>query len=124
MPGMIGFHGLDLIIILAIGLLIMGPKAIQSISRQAGKTVGQAKTAKDKLLSELPMEELEKVRNTVSHIPLSPQQAVQMILTPEQEKKQAEKGKSDIAQQPQDEALASQNTQNALVEKQDTNAVK
>jgi len=121
---MIGFHGLDLIIILAIGLLIMGPKTIQSISRHAGKTVGQAKSAKDRLLSELPMEELEKVRNTVSHIPLSPQQAVQMLLTPEQEKKQAEKGKSDTTQQAQDGVPASLNTQDALAEKQDTNAGK
>ncbi len=114
-----GFHGIDLIIILAIGLLIMGPKTIQSISRHAGKTVGQAKTAKDKLLSELPMEELEKVRNTVSHIPLSPQQAVQMLLTPEQEKRQAEKGKSDTAQQAQDETPVSQRIQDAPAEKQD-----
>ena len=119
-----GFHGIDLIIILAIGLLIMGPKSIQTISRHAGKTVGQAKSAKDKLLAELPMEELEKVRSTVSHIPLSPQQAVQMLLTPEQEKQQFEKGKSDTAQQAQDEAPASQDTRNTPAEKQDTNAVK
>ena len=120
-----GFHGLDLIIIIAIGLLIMGPKSIQAISRHAGKTVGQAKSAKDKLLAELPMEELEKVRSTVSHIPLSPQQAVQMLLTPEQEKQQAAKSKSDAAQQTQDEAPASHDPQNApAVEKQDTNAVK
>ena len=119
-----GFHGLDLIIIIAIGLLIMGPKTIQSISRHAGKTIGQAKSAKDKLLSELPMEELEKVRSTVSHIPLSPQQAVQMLLTPEQEKKQAEQRTNDTAQQAQDEAPASQHTQNAPAEKQGTDAVK
>ena len=89
-----GFHPLDLLIILAIGLLIMGPKTVQSISRSVGKTAGQAKSAKDKLLAELPMEELEKVRDTVSRIPLSPQQAVQMLLTPEQEKKQSEKAGS------------------------------
>src|SRR5436305_14417364 len=83
-----GFHALDWIVILVIGLLIFGPKAIQSMARNAGKTVGQAKTAKDKLLAELPMEELNEVRQNISRIPMSPQQAVQMLLTPEQERKQ------------------------------------
>ena len=85
-----GFHLIDLIVILVIGLLIAGPKALQSISRNAGKGVGQAKTVKDKVLAELPMEEVSEISKTFSKIPLSPQQAVQMLLTPEQEKKQQE----------------------------------
>ena len=83
-----GFHPLDLIVFLVIGLLIFGPKAIQSVARNAGKTVGQAKEAKDKLLAELPMEELNSVRENLSRIPLSPQQAAIMLLTPEQQGKQ------------------------------------
>ncbi|HEX9133146.1 MAG TPA: twin-arginine translocase TatA/TatE family subunit [Ktedonobacteraceae bacterium] len=90
-----GFHLLDLIVILVIGLLIAGPKALQSISRNAGKGVGEVKAVKDKVLSELPMEELSGITQTVSKIPLSPQQAVQMLLTPEQEKKQ-QKAKGDV----------------------------
>jgi Sec-independent protein translocase protein TatA len=85
-----GFHLLDLIVILAIGLLIAGPKALQSISRNAGKGVGQAKTMKDKVMAELPMEEISEISNTFSKIPLSPQQAIQKLLLPEQENKQAE----------------------------------
>jgi Sec-independent protein translocase protein TatA len=89
-----GFHGLDLIIILAIGLLILGPKSLQSLANRAGKTAAQAKEAKDKLLAELPMEELDQVRSTISRIPLSPQQAAQMLLTPaEQPKKPADSNK-------------------------------
>ena len=83
-----GVHALDWVVILVIGLLIFGPKAIQSVARNAGKTVSQAKTAKDKLLAELPMEELNEVRQNIARIPMSPQQAVQMLLTPEQERKQ------------------------------------
>jgi TatA/E family protein of Tat protein translocase len=83
-----GFHPLDWLVILAIGLLIFGPKAIQSVARNAGKTVGQAKEAKDKLLAELPMEELNSVRENISRIPMSPQQAAMMLLTPEQQRKQ------------------------------------
>ncbi len=67
-----GFHLLDLIVILAIGLLIAGPKALQSV------------------MAELPVEEISEISKTFSKIPLSPQQAVQKLLLPEQEKKQPE----------------------------------
>ena len=85
-----GFHLLDLVVILVIGLLVAGPKALQSISRSAGKGVGQAKTMKDKVMAELPMEEISDITNTFSKIPLSPQQAVQKLLLPEQGNKQPE----------------------------------
>jgi Sec-independent protein translocase protein TatA len=90
-----GFHPLDWVIILVIGLIILGPKTVQSLSRNAGKTVGHAKEAKDKVLSELPMEELNEVRANISRIPLSPQQAVTMLLTPEQPKKAEEQQKQE-----------------------------
>jgi Sec-independent protein translocase protein TatA len=85
-----GFHYIDLIVILVIGLLVAGPKAMQSISRNAGKGVGQAKTVKDKVMAELPMEEVSEISKTFSKIPLSPQQAIQKLLIPEQGKKQQE----------------------------------
>jgi len=85
-----GLHLLDLIVVLAIALLIAGPKTVQSISRKAGKGVGQAKTMKDKVMAELPMEEISEISHTFSKIPLSPQQAVQKLLFPEQETKQPE----------------------------------
>jgi len=81
-----GFHFIDLIVILAIGLLIAGPKALQSMSRNAGKGMGQAKKMKDKVMSELPVEELSEMSQKIPKIPLSPQQAVQMLLTSELEK--------------------------------------
>jgi Sec-independent protein translocase protein TatA len=85
-----GFHFIDLVVILVIGLIVAGPKAMQSISRNAGKGVGQAKTVKDKVMAELPMEEVSEISRTFSKIPLSPQQAIQKLLIPEQEKKQPE----------------------------------
>jgi Sec-independent protein translocase protein TatA len=85
-----GFHFIDLIVVLVIGLIIAGPKAMQSISRNAGKGVGQAKTVKVKVMAELPMEEVSEISKTFSKIPLSPQQAIQKLLIPEQEKKQQE----------------------------------
>ena len=85
-----GLHLLDLIVILAIALLIAGPKTVQSLSRKAGKGVGQAKDMKDKVMAELPMEEISDITNTISKIPMSPQQAVQKLLLPEQENKKPE----------------------------------
>jgi Sec-independent protein translocase protein TatA len=85
-----GFHLISLIVVLVIGLLIAGPKALQSMSRNVGKSVGQAKAVKDKVMAELPMEEISGISRSISKIPLSPQQAVQMLLTPEQEKKKQE----------------------------------
>ena len=80
-----GFHILDLVIIAIIGLALFGPKALQSIARNAGKSVGQANSAKEKVMAELPMEELSKVAQKV---PMNPQQAIQMLITPENEKEQ------------------------------------
>jgi TatA/E family protein of Tat protein translocase len=80
-----GFHILDLVIIAIIGLALFGPKALQSIARNAGKSVGQAKSAKEKVMAELPLEELSKVAQKV---PMNPQQAIQMLITPEKEKEQ------------------------------------
>jgi Sec-independent protein translocase protein TatA len=85
-----GFHLISLIVVLVIGLLIAGPKALQSMSRNVGKGMGQAKAMKDKVMAELPMEEISGIAQSISKIPLSPQQAVQMLLTPEQEKKKQE----------------------------------
>jgi len=85
-----GLHLPDLIVILVIVLLIAGPKTLQSISRKAGKGVGQAKTMKDKVMAELPVEEISGISNTLSKIPMSPQQAVQKLLLPEQENNQPE----------------------------------
>jgi TatA/E family protein of Tat protein translocase len=96
-----GFHFVDWIVILAIGLLIFGPKAMQSIARNAGKTLGHAKEAKDKLLAELPMEEINEVRENISRIPMSPQQAAMMLLTPEQQRDQ-EKQKKETLQPPEE----------------------
>ena len=62
-------HILDLIVVVAIALLLVGPKTVQSLSRKAGKGVGQAKTMKDQVMAELPMEEISDITNTFSKIP-------------------------------------------------------
>ena len=109
-----GFHPLDWLVILVIGVLIFGPKAVQSMAHNAGKTVSHAKEAKDKLLAELPMEELNTVRDHISRIPMSPQQAAMMLLTPEQQREQ-EKQKQEVS-------LAPDNTETPSQEKQGTSS--
>jgi Sec-independent protein translocase protein TatA len=81
-----GLHFLNLLVILGIVLLIAGPKALQSLSRNAGKGLGKAKAVKDEVLSGLPMEELSEISQQIQRVPLNPQQAVQKLLLPEQEK--------------------------------------
>lgn len=81
-----GLHLFDLLVILGIILLVAGPKALQSLSRNAGKGLGKAKAVKDEVLSGLPMEELSEMSQQIQRIPLNPQQAVQKLLMPEQEK--------------------------------------
>ena len=83
---MFGFHWFELLIIVGIGLILMGPKTVQSIARNAGKGVSQAKNAKEKVLAEIP-EEVTQISEHISRIPLSPQQAVRMLMTPENEPK-------------------------------------
>jgi Sec-independent protein translocase protein TatA len=78
-----GFHFVDLIIIAAIGLALFGPKALQSMARSAGKGLGEAKTMKDKLMSELPMEEITKITEQIPQVPLNSRQAMQMLIMPE-----------------------------------------
>jgi len=78
-----GFHFVDLIVIAAIGLALFGPKALQSMARSAGKGVGQAKSMKDKVMSEIPLEEITKITDQIPQVPLNSRQAIQMLLTPE-----------------------------------------
>jgi Sec-independent protein translocase protein TatA len=82
-----GFHIFDLIVIAVIGLAIFGPKALQSMARSTGKGLGQAKEMKDKLMSELPLEEISKVSQKIPRVPLNTQEALHMLLTPEKETK-------------------------------------
>ena len=91
-----GFHMLDLVLILLIGLALFGPKVLQSMARSAGRTMSQMKTTKEKIMAELPMEEISEVSRQVSRVPMSPQQAVHMLITSESaEKKSTEKVQSE-----------------------------
>ncbi len=81
---MLGFHWFELLIIAGIGLILLGPKTMQSIARNAGKGVSQAKNVKEQILAEVP-EEVTQISQQIARIPLSPQQAVQMLMTSEKE---------------------------------------
>lgn len=92
-----GFHPIDWLLIIGFALLLFGPKTIQTMARGAGKNLGKVKEAKEKLMADLPMEELSKVTKVVSKVPMSPQQAVQMLIASEsqkQEQSQAQKAES------------------------------
>lgn len=96
-----GFHPLDILVIVGIALLIFGPKTLQSLSHSAGKGVGRAKEMKDKVLAELPVEEFSRVSETLSQIPTSPQQVahklVSSALKPAEPAAEGEKGTEEAA---------------------------
>ena len=78
-----GFHFMDLVVILVVGLLIFGPKKLQDMSRSTGKVMKQVNEFKDKMMAELPMEEISEVTHSVPRVPTSPQQAFKMLVTEE-----------------------------------------
>lgn len=95
-----GFHPLDIIVIVAIGLLLFGPKTLQSISHSAGRGMSHARDMKDKLMSELPMEDLAKMSETISQIPVTPQQAAQKLLVSSLKSEAEEKKEQEATEQP------------------------
>ena len=79
-----GGHILEFLLVALVGLAIFGPKTLQALGRNAGKGIGQAKEMKDKIMSELPMEEIHNISQS---IPTSPRHAVQILMTPEQKER-------------------------------------
>jgi Sec-independent protein translocase protein TatA len=75
-----GGHWLDILIVALVGLTIFGPKALQSMARSAGKGLGQAKDIKDKVMSDLALDEITKVTSSLPQVPLNSKQAFQMLM--------------------------------------------
>ena len=93
-----GFHMMDWIVIAVVGLLIFGPKALQGMARSAGRGMGQAKEMKDKLLSELPMDELMRMSEQFPKVPMNSQQALHMLISTDTSGKNKETGESSTGE--------------------------
>jgi Sec-independent protein translocase protein TatA len=79
---------MDMAIIAVVILALFGAKTLQSVAHNTGKTVAQVKGAKDKVMSDLGVDDLKKAAENLPRIPLNPQQAVkQYILSDINEKK-------------------------------------
>jgi len=63
---------------------------MQSMARNAGKGLSQAKDMKDKVLAELPMEEISEVTNSIPRIPTHPHDVVRLLMGPESQGKKQE----------------------------------
>jgi Sec-independent protein translocase protein TatA len=82
-----GMHLVDVLVVALIGLALLGPKMLESVARNAGKGVSQAKDMKDKIMAELPMEEVSKFSENIPSVPLNSRDAVRMLITPEKSAK-------------------------------------
>lgn len=74
---------LDIIVIAGIVLALFGPRMLQSLARNAGKTTGEVKNAKDKFMSH---SDVSKVHDTLNKVPTNSQQAFQMIMSSDEQK--------------------------------------
>jgi Sec-independent protein translocase protein TatA len=86
-----GLHPLDLLIILLFGLALFGPRMLQSVARNLGRGVGQARGMKDRLKAELQVDELSQISESLPHVPRSTREAAHMLIKsepPAQEKEQ------------------------------------
>ena len=90
-------HILDWLLIAGAALALFGPKMLQSVARSAGKTAGHAKDLKDKVVSDLSIDEFAELRNSV---PTNPQQAMKMMLSSDTKKKSATSS-SELGQEKQ-----------------------
>jgi Sec-independent protein translocase protein TatA len=91
-----GFHIVDILIVAAIGLALFGSKTLQSMAKDAGKVVGQAKNAKDKLMADVPLEEISKITNTMPQVPTNSRQAIQMLMKSEEKQEHSEKSSERV----------------------------
>jgi Sec-independent protein translocase protein TatA len=85
-----GFHFLDFIVVAVIGLALFGPKTLQSVARNFGKGVAQGKSMKEKVMSDLSVDDIVKVTDDFPRIPRNSRQAIEMLMQPEEEKKKDE----------------------------------
>ena len=84
-----GLHP-EIIVIVLIVLAILGPKSLQSLARNTGKGVSQAKNMKNKVISELPMEEIAEVTRQIPRVPTHPHEVVELLMGPEPKEKTKE----------------------------------
>ena len=107
-----GGHWLDILIVAGIAVALFGPKTLQSWARSAGKGVAQAKDMKDKLMSDLPMEDIAKITDSIPQVPLNSRHAVEMLLSSdkkdEKKAKTAEQSSTKQAEEKSQEAEVSE----------------
>ncbi|WP_069802862.1 Sec-independent protein translocase subunit TatA/TatB [Thermogemmatispora onikobensis] len=82
-----GFHPIDLLIIFLFGLALFGPRALQSVARNLGRGVGQARVVKDKIKEELQVEELAQISGNIPRLPLNTREAASLLLKEQKEQR-------------------------------------
>ncbi len=78
---------MEMVLIAVAVLAVFGPKTLQSFAKGAGKSVAQAKQMKEKVLSDIGVDELKKMTEGLPQVPLNSMQAVDMLVSPPKQKK-------------------------------------
>nr|BBH94887.1 hypothetical protein KTA_30860 [Thermogemmatispora argillosa] len=100
-----GFHPIDLLIILLFGLALFGPRALQSVARNLGRGVGQARVMKDKIKEELQVEELSHISENIPRLPLNTREAARLLLTEQKEQRTSQEAASTQTNQANEGAV-------------------
>jgi Sec-independent protein translocase protein TatA len=77
---------LEILLVGIVLLAIFGPRTLQSLARSAGRGMGQARHLKDKVVSDLAVDDLKKVTEKLSHIPRNSQDVVKMVISSDEKK--------------------------------------
>lgn len=81
-------HIVEILVVSLIGLAIFGPKMLQSMAREAGKTTSQVKNLKDKFTKEVSSVTDQLPR--MPQVPLNSRQAMDMVLRPDRKEERKE----------------------------------
>lgn len=87
---------LEILLIALVGLALFGPKALQSLARNAGKGVAQMGQIKNKVIDDLAVDDLRGMASSINTI-RNPRKAMTALLLSENEEQQNVKEKKQTA---------------------------
>ncbi|MBO0777432.1 MAG: twin-arginine translocase TatA/TatE family subunit [Ktedonobacteraceae bacterium] len=93
-------HILEILVVALIGLAIFGPKVLQSLAREAGKTAGHAKNLKDAF-----SKEVSDVTDQIPRVPLNSRQALEMLTSSDKKEERSSSGTQESASKPAPETV-------------------
>ncbi len=97
---------LEILLVAIVLLALFGPKTLQSWARGAGRGAGQARKMKDKIVSDLSIDDVKKATDALSHVPRNSQDVVRMLISSDEKKPETTKTASQPGESVADQRKA------------------